>query len=444
MNFVETLYATSLHQTVKCFIKHTVLLIIIQLRSDRHLPIKTFNATKNIMESLSIISCLVCQKTELTPFFEINNLPIYCNLLWSNKNSAINCVKGDIKLGFCSECGFIYNLAFDSEKINYSESYENSLHYSRRFQDYANRLAKDLIDRHNLNHKSIIEIGCGKGDFLVTLSELGYNKGIGFDPSYIPREEHNFGSDRIQFIQDFYSEKYQQYSSDLIVCRHTLEHISQPIEHLLKPLRKAIGDRLNTILFFEVPDAIHTFQNLAIWDIIYEHCSYFSSPSLKTASHLSGFKVTGIKNTFENQFLCLEALPSDPNATPDPQIAEEVAHLKVNINNFTAKFNQLIEKWNKKLENLAQTNQKVVTWGAGSKGVTFLNLLNNQHIIDYIVDLNPRKQGKYVPGTGQKIVSPDFLLEYSPDIVIVMNPIYQEEIFQLTQGLNLHCEVTSV
>ena len=67
-------------------------------------------------------------------------------------------------------------------------------------------------------------------------------------------------------------------------------------------------------------------------------------------------------------------------------------------------------------------------WGAGSKGVTFLNMIDSRYQIEYVIDINPRKHGKYIPGTGQKIVSPEFLREYIPDIVIVMNLIYENEI----------------
>jgi hypothetical protein len=72
--------------------------------------------------------------------------------------------------------------------------------------------------------------------------------------------------------------------------------------------------------------------------------------------------------------------------------------------------------------------ERVVVWGAGSKGVTFLNTFKDQNLIEYAVDINPRKQGMYIPGTGQKIVSPFFLSEYQPSVIIVMNPIYQDEI----------------
>ena len=89
-----------------------------------------------------------------------------------------------------------------------------------------------------------------------------------------------------------------------------------------------------------------------------------------------------------------------------------------------------------KLEKIEGRGQRVVVWGAGSKGVTFLNTLNNLSI-EYVVDINPRKQGMYLPGTGQMIVPPAFLRDYQPAVIIVMNPIYKSAIRQLTKKLGL-------
>ncbi|NEO20775.1 MULTISPECIES: class I SAM-dependent methyltransferase [unclassified Moorena] len=395
------------------------------------------------MNTLSNHNCPVCASADLEVFFEMLAVPVYCNLLWRSRQTAQNCSKGDIKLGFCPSCGFISNLAFDPTKLGYSQDYENSLHYSARFQDYAQSLAAGLVKRHHLYNKDIIEIGCGKGDFLISLCELGNNRGVGFDPSYVPRSEHQQLQTQVKFVQDFYSQLYQEYQADLICCRHTLEHISNPAD-LLKPLRQAIGSRLNTIVLFEVPNALDTFRHLAVWDIIYEHCCYFAPTSLGQAFVNAGFQVSEIKEAFGGQFLCLEAKPVHgeiPNSYGKP---DEIEVLTRDIASFTARFQEKLESWQHKLTTIAQTDKKAVAWGAGSKGVTFLNLLKCQDVIDDIVDLNPRKQGKYVAGTGQEIVPPEFLQDYQPDLVIVMNPIYEEEIRQLCNNLGLTPELICV
>ncbi len=73
-------------------------------------------------------------------------------------------------------------------------------------------------------------------------------------------------------------------------------------------------------------------------------------------------------------------------------------------------------------------------WGSGSKGVAFLNAIEDSAAIDYVVDIHPFRQQTFMAGTGQQIVAPLFLKDYRPDIVIIMNAIYREEIQQeLTQ-----------
>jgi hypothetical protein len=104
---------------------------------------------------------------------------------------------------------------------------------------------------------------------------------------------------------------------------------------------------------------------------------------------------------------------------------------------FADKYRRKVEAWQCDLERMAQAGQRAVVWGGGARGVTFLNTLKTQDQIEYVVDINPRKRGRYVPGTGQQIVPPEFLRDYQPDVVIVMNPIYKSEIQQLIKSLGL-------
>ena len=383
--------------------------------------------------------CPICSTSQREIFFELSEIPAFCNLLWKERQAAFNCSKGDIKLAFCHTCGFINNVAFDSAKMDYTEDYECSLDFSPRFQSYARSLAKDLVVRHQLQNKKIIEIGSGKGDFLLSLCQQNNNYGVGFDPTYVYRPEHN--RYQVEFIQDYYSEKYAHYQSDLIVCRHTLEHIPNPA-NFLKTLRHNIGNIFKPEIFFEVPNALDTFRRLNIWDIIYEHCCYFSPVSLSNAFTKFGFQVTNTKEEYRGQFLCLEAIPNK-NTQNLARQTEALTQLQHDVVTFRSKFQQQIDYWRAKLQEIARKNQRVVLWGAGSKGVTFLNILREQQIIQYVVDINPNKENKYIPGTGQQIVSPEFLIYYQPDIIIVMNPIYENEIRQMLNEMHLMPQLLS-
>jgi SAM-dependent methyltransferase len=387
-------------------------------------------------KSKSQVTCQICGSKKLKSFFQLSDAPVFSNVFWKTEKEAKNCPKDDINLVFCPVCNHIFNKAFDPNLVEYTENYENPLDFSPTFRKYAKSLAKQLINRYKLRGKDIISIGCGKGTFLRLLVEMGNNRGVGFDPAFTNQKETVSPDSRIRFIPDFYSEKYVDYPSDLIVSRHALEHISDPL-NFMKTLRNIIGNRAETRVFFEVPNALQIFCHLSIWDIIYEHCSFFSPSSFRFLFLSSGFRVDEIDETYSNQFLTLHASPRDSSVGDFKSTQEtEINKISVCINSFTKRYEQKIKVLTHKLKLAGSKQERVVIWGAGSKGVNFLNTFRDFKI-DYAVDLNPCKQGKHVPGTGQKIVSPSFLKEYLPDMIIVMNPKYEREIRHLKRQLGV-------
>jgi 2-polyprenyl-3-methyl-5-hydroxy-6-metoxy-1,4-benzoquinol methylase len=168
---------------------------------------------------------------------------------------------------FCHQCGFITNSAFDPALLSYTEEYDNTLHCSSFFQGYINDLAKSLIERYDLHGKELIEIGCGSGDFLRILCELGNNRGVGFDPGLSNEHAFHERMGQVTFIKDFFSEQYVHYRPDFICSRLVLEHIPDPMQ-FLGMLRRAIGERLNTVFFCEVPNVFYILRDLSVWDIV--------------------------------------------------------------------------------------------------------------------------------------------------------------------------------
>jgi hypothetical protein len=324
--------------------------------------------------------------------------------------------------------------------MEYTQAYENSLHFSPRFQAYAEDLAKRLIESYSLYDKDIIELGSGQGDFLRLLCDLGGNRGLGFDPSYVPEQGPAEDTGQVQFIQDYYSQAYAGYQADLICCRHVLEHIQDPLG-FLRVVRGAIGHRLDTIVFFEVPNMAVTLGDLAIWDIIYEHCSYFVSHSLAFAFEWSGFEVIGVGEAFAGQFLGLESRPRREVRVLDAAKSETLDQLHAQVLAFGQRYRDKVRSWEHDLEEVVVAGKRAVVWGAGSKGVTFLNVLDARDKVEHIVDINPRKHGMHVAGTGQTIVPPEYLRDYPPDVVIVMNSVYEHEITQTVKDLGLQAEL---
>jgi len=379
-----------------------------------------------MMSSLEKV-CPSCGTPEMSIFYEARDVPISSCLMFSSKEKAVNFARGDVVLGFCTTCGFISNLAFDPKKVDYWSLDPEEQGFSGTFMSYLHRLAEDLIRTHNLNNKQILEIGCGRGDFLAMLCEQGNNYGVGIDPSSITGQIESEAADRLTFIRDFYSERYAKHHGDFVCCRHTLEHIHDT-EQFTSTLRNAIGNRTETGVFFEVPDMGRILEEIAFWDIYYEHCSYFTLGSLAHLFRFSNFEVTKLKKDYFEQYLLIEAKPVTQKSETIHRLEENVKELARSVENFKLKANDKVSNWKKVVKKIREENQKAVIWGSGSKCVAFMTTLGIKDEIEYIVDINPNRHGKYIPGLGKQIMSPEFLKTYRPDTVIIMNPAYVKEI----------------
>ena len=103
----------------------------------------------------------------MEPFYRVNGIPVHSVLLMPTREKALNYPRRDLELGFCPRCGFICNTLFDPEVHEYGTSCEESQGFSATFNGFSRRLAKRWVTEYGLRGKSVLEIGCGKGDFLA-------------------------------------------------------------------------------------------------------------------------------------------------------------------------------------------------------------------------------------------------------------------------------------
>lgn len=400
----------------------------------------TKNSNPQQITRLANHICPNCGNQGLSFFYEVKNVPVHSCLMMSSEQEALDFPCGDVILGLCDNCGFITNVEFDSKWSAYAPNYEDQQSFSPTFNKFALELANRWIDKYDLHNKNIIEIGCSKGDFLFLLCELGNNYGVGIDPSAIPGRVKSEAAERVTFIQDYYSEKYSEYVGDFICCRHTLEHI-QPTQEFIQTVRNSIGDRLNVSVVFEIPDTVRVLKDIAFEDIYYEHCSYFTPGSLARLFRQCGFEVTDLYRAYGDQYLLIEAKPVNTISDVVHPLEESVTDVGQYVQHFSNKIYEKLDFWKTHLEKAKNENQKVVVWGSGSKCVAFLTTLDTIDKIDYVVDINPHRHGKFIPGVGKEIKSPEFLKEYQPDEVILMNEIYQNEIQKMLDNMGVSSKI---
>jgi SAM-dependent methyltransferase len=382
--------------------------------------------------------CLACGHAAPEPFFELAAVPIHCNVLWPTAAEARGAGRAAIRLALCPRCGLVFNAAFNPALVTYDASYENSLHHSPRFEAYAEALVRDLSERLNLRSRLVVEVGCGKGEFLLRLCRTAGARGLGIDASYDPDAAPAGDGDAVRFIREPFSALADDVEPALLVCRHVLEHLDDPrpfVAQFAAAAARSAGCRV----FLEVPNVLFTLRDLGIWDLIYEHCAYFSAPSLSRLCEISGLTVERLYPAFGDQYLCAEAtagsVPSSRNSD------DELSELADLADRFAAEYRRKMRVWQARLRDLKAAGRRVALWGAGSKGITFVNTVPGGETISCLVDLNPRKQGRFAPGTGHLVVAPDALRQMKPDVIIVMNPLYRDEIKRRTDEMDLQCAI---
>ena len=382
--------------------------------------------------------CPSCGGRAERPFYQVDEVPVHQVKLVRTRDEALNCAKGDIRMCFCAKCGFVWNAAFDAARMRYQDDYESTQAVSPTFNAFHERLARDLIERFDLHGKRVVELGCGQGEFITMLAELGGNEGYGFDQ--VIRHPGRSGS--VTFVKDLYAEPYRDLAPDFVCCKMTLEHVHD-VEAFLHGIRRTVGDRPEAVVFFMIPEITRILRLRAFWDIYYEHSSYWSPGSLGRAFRSAGFDPVALWTDYDDQYVLIAARPGT-GGSPALATEETPAALADKVHGFTAAVAADHARWRSWLERLRRAGRGTVLWGGGSKGVSFLTTLDVRKGIDYAVDINPRRRGTFIAGTGQEIVAPEFLVDYRPDVVIVMSPIYLPEITAQLERMGVHpdCLVT--
>jgi hypothetical protein len=363
--------------------------------------------------------CLACGGEAVEPFLVLGSSPVSTGALHRTAEEARAVRCGRLDLVACRTCGHVANRAFDSALVDYDGSYDNSLHFSPAFQGFAAKLARRLVGSYDLRGKHVVEIGSGRGDFLAALTGLAGATGTGYDPTYLPGKARP----GVTFVTDYFRPDEHVGGYDLLVCRHVAEHIDEPAA-LLSALRSTAP--AHAVYYLEVPAAEFCFGPSGLWDCIYPHVSYFSRTSLRQLVERAGFEVLAEGTGFEEQFLWLEARPSDRG--PGDPAASEVAEHVERLRGFSERWESTVSRWRQKIgEDHRVSPGSAALWGAGAKAVTFLNAVDPAGRVR-VVDLNPRKWGRFLPGTAHVVQPPESLAAASVSEVLIMNPVYRTEI----------------
>ncbi|MCB4820765.1 class I SAM-dependent methyltransferase [Roseicella aerolata] len=373
--------------------------------------------------------CPACGGRALQPVLRLAAVPTNSCLMLDTPEEARAFPRGEIDLVFCEDCCFVFNRALDPKLTEYSERYEPTQAYSGTFRRFHQALAERLVAETGLKGGTVVEVGCGQGEFLHLLCRLAGARGIGFDPC-LSAARADVVQDRAadvtlrgEFFSDASAEGLQ---AELLVCKMTLEHIPAAGRFAALAAQVARQSAPGMQLFIQVPECERIFAHGAFEDVYYEHCNYFTEASLTGLFARHGFAIEGVSREYADQYLAIRArYTGSPGAGPGP---EERARLRDMLIHFRETCARSIADWRALVAKRQAEGKPVVVWGSGSKGVAFLGAIGGGEGISHVVDINPHRQGHFMVGTGHPIIGPAALTEIRPATVILMNPVYREEV----------------
>lgn len=370
---------------------------------------------------LAPLSCPICASHHMQVIYEKEGVPIFAHKIDKNPTKAAQAAVGQLQLVYCQECGFIFNAAFEKERVVYDGTYDNSQDYSLAFHAHQAEVEKFITDTINLKQQHILEIGCGKGGFLQQLTDNNDGFGTGFDPSYQPNAAEE--NARLQIFAEYFGQaSYSKITKPvkLVLWRHVIEHIDNP-KQALKDITDLFSDDEDYYLYIETPDAQWIMENHMVYDFVYEHCALFTLRAIEKLLDEAGLTIIKYQKMFHEQYLAVLAKP------------KKSQRMAASTKSFWQDEEKAAKQYLKALKNAGA----VCIWGAGAKGIMFCNLFDeHREWIDCLIDINPHKQGAFAARTAHPIVCPKHLENYAAGHVLVLNSNYLQEITEDVKNIN--------
>jgi hypothetical protein len=299
----------------------------------------------------------------------------------------------------CVDCGHVFNHAFDYRQVPYGDN--PNLMYNRglRWNEFLRKVCREMISRLPAN-PTVVEIGHGDGTFLESLASLQPSGTfIGFDPH--GATESRLGNVCYRRSLFLPAAQMAQLRPDLIISRHVLEHLTDPLGFVQSLAFAAALADLKPLLYLEVPCIDRALTTGRTEDFYYEHNSHFTTESFSRMLARGFCSIDALDHGYDGEvvyaFLRLKGK------------REHLEHARA-----AKAFDRMAQASRQAimtdLANLYMSGKEVVFWGGTGKCAAFLQAHHvDSHRFPLVVDSDPAKIGTCVPGTGQRIQPPSVL-----------------------------------
>lgn len=384
--------------------------------------------------------CRLCGNKLQHMFLSLGNSPL-ANLYLDESELHTTEAYYPLEVFVCDSCFLVQLEEYETAERIFSATYAYFSSYSESWLQHCKEYTDMIVDRFFLNkHSHVLEVASNDGYLLQYFKEYGIPV-RGVEPAKNTAEvarKRGIPTD-VTFFNSTYAKKLLEYDQqgDLIIGNNVLAH-NPDLHDFVEGLNIAL--KPDGVITMEFPHLLRLMEKNQFDTIYHEHFSYFSFNVALTlfAKHdLEVFDVEEIPT--HGGSLRIYAQHKEDIPKPRTQRVEKLLEKEATAGLFDVdtyyKFGENVKLTKRLLLqcliHLKNSGKKIVGYGAPAKGNTLLNYCGiRTDFLDYTVDRNPAKQGKYLPGTHLPIMHPDVIKQHKPDYILILPWNIKDEIMQ--------------
>jgi len=353
---------------------------------------------------MPVDSCRVCGAVFFEePLLEFRNMPKAAQNF--PDDSTISQDTGvELKVYQCKGCGLVQ---LNNDPVSYYKEVIRAAAFSEEMRDFRVEQFKNFVNKYGLKDKKVVEIGCGKGEFLSLMSEAETKAfGIEFGDESVA-VCHREGLSVSKFYIESDKDILEGGPFDCFFIMNFFEHLPDPNTTLKALYNNLTDDGLGLV---EVPNFDMILDNSLFSEFINDHLFYFTRETLGSTLARNGFEIVECEEVWYKYII--SAVVRKRKRLDTSSFYKQQNKIKNDIQEFVSRHGY----------------GRVAVYGAGHQALAIISIANIGDAIRYVVDDAPFKQGKYTPATHVPIVSSKHLEEDPVDAIIIMAASYSDEV----------------